>query len=89
MASKRFEKGSEEWQMFTDFWKLCQKYWEPEQTDEYWECAVKEFDSFYKKYRTPYAKHLAVGMLNALEETEKGKRKNDGFREQEKTRKRT
>ena len=34
MAEVKFAKGSEEWQMFMDFWALCQKYWEPEETDE-------------------------------------------------------
>ena len=40
MASAKFNKGSEEWMMFTDFWNLCQKYWIVENTDEYWDSLV-------------------------------------------------
>ena len=35
MASVKFSKGSEEWQMFIDYWNLCQKHWQVESTDEY------------------------------------------------------
>ena len=50
MASKKFNKGSEEWMMFTDFWNLCQKYWVVEDSDEYWESVISSANDFYKKY---------------------------------------
>ena len=50
MAEVKFAKGSEEWQMFMDFWALCQKYWEPEDSDEWWEETLREIDVFAKKY---------------------------------------
>lgn len=74
MASKRFEKGSEEWQMFTDFWVLCQKYWVIEENDEYWEQAIKAADDFYKKYKGKnefFAKKLALALTDTLSEKEK------------------
>jgi hypothetical protein len=37
MAAKKFLKGSEEWMMFMDFWKLCQDFWEPEDNQDYWQ----------------------------------------------------
>ena len=49
MAEVKFSKGSEEWQMFMDYWSLCQKYWKPEQSDEWWDEAMKEINSFSKK----------------------------------------
>ena len=50
MASVKFQKGSEEWMMFMEFWGLCQKYWIPEQNDEWWDEALREMDLFAKKY---------------------------------------
>lgn len=35
MASKKFEKGSAEWEMFTSFWQLCQRFWMPEDNAEH------------------------------------------------------
>ena len=64
---KIFGKGSEEWQMFADYWKLCQELWEPENTDEYWENVIKMTDLFYKKYKTPFAKDLTVALVNDLD----------------------
>ena len=64
---KVFGKGSEEWQMFTDYWKLCQELWESEQTDEYWENVIKMTDEFYKKYQTQFVKDLTVALVNDLD----------------------
>jgi len=58
MAEKRFLKGSEEWQMFQDYWNLCQSFWEPEYTDEYWAAVVKAEESFVEKYKTEFAAEL-------------------------------
>lgn len=68
---KQFRKGTEEFLMFADFYELCKRFWIPEDTDEYWEeliCASKEF---YRKYGSAYAKHLAIGLINALEEVKR------------------
>ena len=64
---KKFAKGSSEWMMFMDFWTLCQKYWEPDDNDDYWESVVKETDVFYRKYNTEFAKSLALTLVNELE----------------------
>lgn len=69
MAAVKFFKGSEEWLMFMDFWKLCQEYWEPERNDTYWEALVKDTDKFYEKYKNfPLAKRLAEILVDTLEE---------------------
>lgn len=70
MASKRFEKGSAEWKLFQEFWSLCQKYWIPEDTDEYWEDVVKTTDDFYKKYKDTndtFARKIVLAFVETLE----------------------
>ena len=64
---KKFAKGSSEWMMFMDYWALCQKYWEPEESDSYWENLIDATDDFYKKYNTDFAKSLALTLVNELE----------------------
>ena len=64
---KKFAKGSSEWMMFMDYWALCQKYWEPDDNDDYWESVVKETDVFYRKYNSEFAKALALTLVNEVE----------------------
>ena len=64
---KKFAKGSSAWMMFMDYWALCQKYWEPDDNDDYWESVVKETDVFYRKYNSEFAKSLALTLVNELE----------------------
>ena len=69
MAAVKFSKGSEEWIMFTDFWQLCQKHWEVELTDKYWEDLIADADSFYAKYKMiPLALRMINAFLNVKEE---------------------
>ena len=67
IREKKFAKGSSEWMMFMDYWALCQKYWEPDDNDDYWESVVKETDVFYRKYNSEFAKSLALTLVNELE----------------------
>lgn len=67
MAEKRFAKGSEEWQMFQDYWKLCQMLWEAETNDEYWKYAQNITDDFLKKYKSDFATDLALSMTRELQ----------------------
>ena len=64
---KKFAKGSSEWMMFMDYWALCQKYWDPDDNDDYWESVVKETDVFYRKYNSEFSKSLALTLVNELE----------------------
>ena len=64
---RKFAKGSSEWMMFMHYWALCQKYWEPDDNDDYWESVVKETDVFYRKYNSEFAKSLALTLVNELE----------------------
>lgn len=78
VASKRFEKGLEEWQMFTEFWKICQQFWEPEDNDEYWEQVIDSTNEFYKKYKANneiFARKIALVFIDTIEEKLKQERK--------------
>ena len=75
MANVKFEKGSKEWHMFQDYWKICQKFWLPEEKDEYWDAVVKEVGEFHKKYENIIlSKEIALAFLGSLEKKDKEKR---------------
>ena len=47
-----FDNDSEEKQMFTEFYRLCQKYWNPvpEDSDAFWTECIREFTEFEEKF---------------------------------------
>ncbi len=51
MASKKIEKGSEEWQVFMDYWQFIQKYYSPDRTDSWWDEVVKTGEKLIEKYK--------------------------------------
>ena len=60
------EKGTEEWIMFGDFFNLCKKYWNPNDSDEYWSDILIDSQLFYDKFKSyPMAKHMANALWNA------------------------
>jgi len=61
-----FMEGTEEWMMFQDYYKICQEYWEPEKTDEYWDGARDAVKGFYHKYNTSMAKQLGLALMTDL-----------------------
>ena len=67
MAAVKFPKGSEEWMMFGDLYKLMQEYWEPEETDEYWNSLVSAAKEFHNKYQTEVARELVLAIVCAME----------------------
>lgn len=68
MSSVKFQKGSPEWYMFQDYWKLCQKFWIPEKNDNYWDNMVNETREFMKKYEDiALASGLAIALIDDLE----------------------
>lgn len=62
MGAVKFQKGTEEWQMFMDLWELCQRFWEPEESDKYWAELIKAADEFHKKYNRSFSKMAAAGL---------------------------
>lgn len=68
MASVKFNKGSEEWLMFMDFWNLCQKHWKPENNDKYWEQLTDDANEFYEKYKEiTLCGKLTMALVNTQE----------------------
>ena len=47
-----FDNDSEEKQMFTEFYRLCQKYWNPvpQDSDVFWNECIREFTAFEEKF---------------------------------------
>lgn len=69
MASVKFDKGSEEWMMFTEYWSLCQSVWQTEDSDEYWQEAYNKCRAFGEKYKGicgEFARSLALSLLYCL-----------------------
>ena len=50
--------------LFQDYWNLCQSVWAPDETDSYWQEAVRRIEAFCEKYGTEFAKDLALALLN-------------------------
>ena len=75
MAEIKFQKGSEEWLMFQEYYKIIQKYYIPESNDIYWDSVFEEMDGFCKKYQqVPLAIKIAMAFLKTMEEElEEGK----------------
>ena len=75
MAEIKFQKGSEEWLMFQEYYKIIKKYYIPESNDSYWYAVVEEMDGFCKKYQqVPLARKMAMAFLKTMEEElKKGK----------------
>lgn len=50
MASKKFDKNSEEFKFFGDFWKWTQEHYIPEKDDAWWEETVESSSRIINKY---------------------------------------
>lgn len=73
MASARFEKGSKEFRWFGDFWQIVQKYWNPEDSDFYWDGVTKDINQLYEKYKSDeklerFTKKMAIAYEEFLVE---------------------
>lgn len=64
MAEMKFEKGSMEWMMFQDLYKICQKYWKVEREGKYWLGIIRELGDFIEKYEEiPFAKNIMMAFF--------------------------
>lgn len=71
MATKKFEKGSQEYEMFFSIWQLAQKYYvvEPD-NDEYHLNILRDANAFREKYDTPWGKALSKAVIWAVQDYE-------------------
>lgn len=78
MASMKFEKNSVEFELFGEFYKMCQRVWIPEGSDAYWERAIDEVRAFYKKYKDAddiFVREIGLALLETLEKKYKQRKK--------------
>ena len=70
MASASFKKGSKEFEWFTDFWKIVQKFWTPElDNHDYWESLIDFCGTFCDKYKSDQKLcHFSLKLMTAYAE---------------------
>ena len=78
MAGTKFSKDSVEFKMFTEFWKILQDYYIPENSDEYWESFIKVQNEFIQKYDHELCRELSKLLVNYLEAKMKREVKDNG-----------
>ena len=66
MAQVRFEKQSEEWLMFREYFEIVQRFYLPEESDKYWEELHDALTTFGNEYGR-FAKKLALAYMNEME----------------------
>lgn len=74
MAEQKFTKGSEEWMMFQEYYQLVQKFYVPENVDNYWKELHDALTDFGNKYGR-FAKKLALAYMNEMEQKLKDSKK--------------
>lgn len=71
MASKKFEKGSEEWQFFNDYYKFRQQFYEADNGEEWFEKMVESGTKLCQKYQnTNIAKYVQKLVLAHMDDAE-------------------
>lgn len=61
----KLQKGSEEWNLFMDFWELTQGVWGVEDTETYWQGVRSAVEAFTKKYGA-FGIDLSVALMKEL-----------------------
>lgn len=64
---KVIAKGTDEFQMHADYFRLCEDFAIPEESDEYWESLIKAIDNFTKQYPFPLAQQMCFALTQAKE----------------------
>ena len=65
---QEFKKGSLERAFFSEFYELCEKYWVPEDNDDYWKSMIRDTEALNEKYKElqPLSKEIIVGFVCGL-----------------------
>ena len=75
MSEIKLQKGTEEFEMFRDYWKMLEENWGVEDSEAYWNNVIEDTDAFYGKYETEFSKELALALINELERKAKDEKK--------------
>lgn len=54
------EKGTEEWMFWGDFFQFAKKYWDVEDSDEYWASLIKAGNELHAKYNSYMSKKFIL-----------------------------
>ena len=71
---KQLTKADADFQMFSDYYKIYQDFYVPEDNDVYWQDLARAVDEFHNKYKTKFAKELVLAYLDSREELYKLKK---------------
>ena len=63
MASKKLEKGSEEWMFFMDFWKFHQDYYSADNCDDWYVEMMNAGEKLIEKYSKTEFSDFARGLV--------------------------
>ena len=75
MSAIKLQKGTEEFEMFRDYWKILEENWGFEDSEAYWNKVIEDTNAFYRKYETEFSKELALALINELERKAKDENK--------------
>lgn len=78
MSAIKLQKGTEEFEMFRDYWKMLEENWGVEDSEEYWDKVIEDTKAFYGRYQTEFSKELALTLINELERKAKNEKKLQG-----------
>lgn len=71
----KFEKGSEQWQLFVDYYKFIQDYGAPEDSDNWWQELFTKSTELCQKYGSAgFIRDLVMAHVNELERKAKEKK---------------
>jgi hypothetical protein len=72
MASKKFEKGSEEWQFFSDYYKFRQQFYEADNGDDWFDEMMHMGELLIEKYEhTNISKYVQSLVFSHFEDVER------------------
>lgn len=64
----RFAKESKEFELMRDYYVLMQEFWEPNESDEFWEHYIKRTRELFEKYdNSLFARALVLALSDELE----------------------
>ena len=75
MSAIKLQKGTEEFEMFRDYWKMLEENWGVEDSEAYWNKVIEDTKAFYGRYKTEFSKELALTLINELERKAKDEKK--------------
>lgn len=61
------KKGDDIWTGLSDFWKICQKYWIPEDTNEYWDKFIADASIYYDSHKDIFIRALIYAIIDDCE----------------------